>query len=83
MRITKRVVIIKETKDRIDTRITESIVEDDECHMMPVIAFAPDTAETGAPDVKIQCNICTQVFPYFDERNPRCPACDSGDVSWA
>ena len=81
MRIINRVTKITETKDKVETHISERIVENDEYHMPQILAVAPKQKKSNVPAFEVQCNICTQKFDICDSPNHRCPACGSGDVS--
>ena len=82
MRITNRVVKTRETKDVLETIVTERIVEDDQCRLLPMIAVVLGASGTCSSEVEAKCNICTQVFALSDAPNhTACPACGSKDVS--
>ncbi len=76
MRIINRVVTTWETKDKVVTRVTERIVENEQYQLMPLMG---PPKPTPSP-VKVQCNICTEKFTYDHTGNGRCPHCGSIDV---
>ncbi len=81
MRIINRVVITKETKDCVETRVTERIVEDEQLMLRPITAGVPESE----PDVlKVECDICTYQFDLDGASNrAACPACGSKSVRMA
>ena len=79
MRIIKRVVLTKETKDSIVTRVTEHIVENDQYYLAQVGEIG--SVEHDLSETQVRCNICTQLFDYDNSGKCRCPACGSRDVS--
>ena len=81
MRITNRVIITRETKDKIETRVTERIVEDDQGFMLLPGAAIQGIGESTPSTMKVQCNICTGQFEFGNDDDGRCPDCGSRDVS--
>lgn len=82
MRIINRVVLTKETKDSVVTRVTERIVETDQNNVMLVSGVVQTPGEaSNVSEFQVMCNICTYQFNYDNSGKCCCPSCGSRDVS--
>ena len=80
MRLINRTIKTIETKDKLETIITERIVENEELQLQFI--KPPQAGETTKKEeTMVRCNICTEEFKFLDAHNGHCPACGSKDVN--